>query len=173
MLIDALDALLDALHDGVDIHVQTTRRRTPRIHFTLGPFMESTYVPAPAPAGTGASTPPTEGLFTVQLTTDQQVTISVSGRDRGGNPVTIPGTLVWELSDLTLATLEEGADPNARTIVPVGTVGAVTVTVHNDKDDDGDDDFQGSLAVDIVEGEVREITLDTSEPTPIPDEPTA
>lgn len=100
----------------------------------------------------------------MQLLDSQEVILSVSGKDKAGNPVAIPGQLVWTVSDENIASLTDNGD-GTQTLATTGELGSVVVTVSDDVEGDGTPDFQGSLAVDVVAGPVTEIEVAASEPT--------
>ena len=102
----------------------------------------------------------------MQLTADQQVELSISGEDRYGNPVDISGDLAWSSSDPSIVIVEANEGDNSKAIAKaVGPVGTAAVTVSNDVDQDGTGDFQGSLAIDVVAGDITEIVITPGEPT--------
>ena len=102
----------------------------------------------------------------MQLTADQQVTLAVSGEDAYGNPVDITGSLTWASSDTAIITVTQDlADPTRATASAVGPVGTAAVTVSNDLDDDSTPDFVGSLAIDVMPGDVTEIVITPGTPT--------
>ena len=94
----------------------------------------------------------------MQLTADQQVELSITGQDNYGNPVEITGNTQWLSSDETIVTLTVH-DPSHATAVAVGPVGSAAVKVTNDVNNDGTGDYIGSLAVDVVAGEMTEIAV--------------
>lgn len=100
------------------------------------------------------------------LRDDQQVSLSVSPVDQAGNavPVDSIGRITFEVDDNAVLTLTDNGDGTA-TVVTTGTLGTAVVTAKNDHDDDGTVDFQGSLAFDVVTGEVFSIAVNASEPT--------
>lgn len=100
----------------------------------------------------------------MQLQDDQQVTLSVSATDAAGNPVVDAGTLSFSVDDDSILTLTDNGDGTAL-VVTTGTLGTATVTVSDDEDADGNADFQGSLAIDVVTGTVTEITITPGEPS--------
>jgi len=98
--------------------------------------------------------------FSVQLTADQQVSLSISGEDRYGNPVDITGDTVWTSSDPGIVTVTQAPfNPAAATATAVGPIGTAAITVTNDYDADGTPDFQGSIAIDVVAGTIAEIGI--------------
>jgi hypothetical protein len=111
--------------------------------------------------------PATESEITVQLTADQQVDLSISGQDRYGNLVDISGDVAWLSSDESIIQVTS-TDSEHATAVAVGPVGTASVTVTNDVNQDGSGDFQGSIAIDVVAGDVVEIEISASEPVDKP-----
>lgn len=108
----------------------------------------------------------------MQLTADQQVDLSISGQDKYGNSVPIGGDTVWVSSDESLVQVTtDPGDPTRATAVAVGPAGTAAVTVTNDVDRDGTGDFMGSLAIDVVAGNLAEIDIAAGTPTTKPDVP--
>lgn len=106
-----------------------------------------------------------ESEITVQLTADQQVSLSISGQDRYGNPVDIDGDTVWESSDENIVQVNfDSANPSTATALAVGPTGTASVTCTNDADRDGTGDFMGSLAIDVVAGDIAEIEIAAGTP---------
>jgi hypothetical protein len=103
----------------------------------------------------------------MQLTADQQVDLSITGEDAYGNPVDVSGDTVWTSSDESIVTLTT-IDPTHVTAVAVGPIGTAAVTVSNDVNQDGTGDFQGSLAIDVVAGDIAEIVVQAGTPTDKP-----
>lgn len=102
----------------------------------------------------------------MQLTADQQVALTITGEDAYGNPVDISGDTVWSSSDESIVTVEpDTGDPTRAVAVAVGPAGTAAITVSNDVNADGSGDFQGSLAIDVVAGDIAEIVISTGEPT--------
>lgn len=128
-----------------------------RIHWTIGPVSSKLVVP---PASHEPGQPPQKGSITVQLTADQQVALSISGEDAYGNPVEIDApNALWTSSDEAIITLTS-ATGETTIAVAVGPVGTAAVTVSN-----VDSTVQGSLAIDVVAGEVTEIVVNAGTPT--------
>lgn len=122
-----------------------------------------TVEPTAGPPGTPATG---QEEITMQLTADQQVELSISGQDRYGNPVDISGDVTWESSDSAIVVVESTGDDNTKaTAKAVGPAGTAAVTVTNDADRDGTGDFMGSLAIDVVAGDITEIEITPGEPT--------
>jgi len=134
------------------------------IHWRIGIVSQKTNQPEPGPKGT--SGPGSE--ITVQLTADQQVNLSITGEDKYGNPVDISGDVLWRSSDESIIVVQPqaGAPGSASAVAAaVGPVGTAAVTVTNDVNSDGTGDFIGSLAIDVVAGNIAEITVNEGEIT--------
>jgi len=98
----------------------------------------------------------------VQLTADQQVNLSISGQDKYGNPVDISGNVSWVSSDESVVVVKQGKSTKGSAnavALAVGPTGTAAVTVSNDVDQDGTGDFQGSIAIDVVAGDIAEIVV--------------
>lgn len=102
----------------------------------------------------------------MNLRDDQQVSLSVTFTDQVGNPVSPEqvGTLTFSVDDESILIVTDNGDGTALAVT-TGTLGTATVTVQNDFDDDGTADFQGSLAFDVVAGDVFAINVAAGEPT--------
>lgn len=101
--------------------------------------------------------------LTVQLTADQQVDLSVGAEDAYGNPVDITGANVtWASSDESIVSLNvDRQDETKAVAVAVGPTGTASVTVSGGSDTQ----YQGSLAIDVVAGDVTEIVVTAGTPT--------
>jgi hypothetical protein len=99
------------------------------------------------------------------LQDNQKVALSVVGVDERGNPATITGTLAYATEDPNgVLTLTDNGDGTA-SVAATGTVGSAMVTVANDTDDpDADPNFMGSLAFDVIAGEVTAIQITPGTP---------
>lgn len=147
----------------VDLHVTGTVAPADAghaVHWRLGPV--ATKPPTWLPAPPSPPTPTTESETTMQLTADQQVTLTVSGTDRYGNPTTITGDGVWLSSDESIIQVE--GDDDSAVAVAVGPTGTASVTYTNDVNGDGTGDFIGSLAIDVVGGVMTEIVVEPGTP---------
>jgi hypothetical protein len=144
-------------------HTEVVPKPPPRhLRWTVGPVRPKRSHPSPGPPGS----PPSESEFTVQLTADQQVDLSISGEDAYDNPVDISGDIVWTSSDPSIVTVTaDTADAKRATAVAVGPIGTAAVTVSNDVNQDGTGDFQGSIAIDVVAGDIAEIVVTAGTPT--------
>lgn len=151
---------------GFDVytHTEVVPKRAP-LRWILGPVRPKMFQPIPGLPGN----PVTESELVMQLTADQQCDLSISGEDRYGNPVDISGETVWTSSDESIvAVLVDDADPHHATAVAVGPIGTAAVTVSNDVNADGTGDYQGSIAIDVVAGEIAEIAVTASAATDKP-----
>ena len=127
----------------------------------------TTKMAPPAPAGRTGQ--PGRITVTMQLTADEQVDLSITGEDAYGNSVDITGDIVWLSSDESIITVTaDTADPQKALAAAVGPAGTASVTVTNDADRDGTGDFMGSLAIDVVAGDITEITVVAAEPVDKP-----
>ena len=98
----------------------------------------------------------------MQLTADQQVGLSITGEDAYGNPVDISGAdAQWVSSDESIISVDvDDTDTTKATAVAVGPVGTASVTVSGG----ATQQFQGSLAIDVVAGDVAEIAIAAGTP---------
>lgn len=145
-------------------HTQVIPKPPPiKWRWHLGPVIPKQHQPDPGSPGH----PPTESDITMQLTADQQVDLSISGEDSYGNPVEITGNTTWSSSDESVVSVTM-ADPSHATAVAVGPVGSAAVTVSNDVDQDGTGDYIGSIAIDVVAGQMADIVVTAGEPTDKP-----
>lgn len=144
------------------VHVEVVPKPRPFVlhwHLRVRPKTDE---PTPGPSGTPATG--TEEI-TMQLTADQQVDLSISGEDRYGNEVDISGDVTWESSDPAIVVVEADDNDNTKAYAKaVGPAGTAAVTVTNDVDRDGTGDFMGSLAIDVVAGDIAEIEVAAGEP---------
>ena len=146
-------------------HTEVVPRPPPIVwRWTIGPVTAKTQQPGPSGP---PHLPSYESEFTMQLTADQQVALHISGEDRYGNPVPISGDVVWQSSDETIVQVTSSS-PEQAVAVAVGPVGTAAVTCTNDANRDGTGDFMGSLAIDVVAGQIAEIAIQADEPTAKP-----
>lgn len=136
-----------------EIHTVSITETIPPVRWRIGTIEPKTNQPTPGPPGRPA--PGSE--FTVQLTADQQVALSITGQDRYGNPVDVTGGISWTSSDTSVVSVTP--DGQNALAVAVGPVGTAAVTVSNDHNSDEEIDFQGSIAIDVVAGEIAEIEV--------------
>jgi len=149
-------------------HIEVIPKPAPdtfTILWRVGPVRAKTTQPQSSPRA--AEPLPSERQFTLQLTADQQVDLSISGQDKYGNPVAITGDVVWVSSDESIVSVTSDS-PEAATAVAVGPVGTAAVTVTNDVDRDGTGDFMGSIAIDVVAGDLAEIEVAAGVPVDKP-----
>ena len=151
---------------GYDVwtHTEVVPKPPPIVwRWRIGPISRKQTQPPPGLPGT----PATESEIIVQLTADQQVELTIQGQDRYGNPVDITGDTVWTSSDESIVQVTSD-DPMRATATAVGPIGTAAVTVSNDVNQDGTGDFQGSLAIDVVAGDIAEIEIQAAVPTDKP-----
>lgn len=94
----------------------------------------------------------------MQLTADQQVSLSITGEDAYHNPVPITGNTTWRSSDESIVSVVM-TDSSHAIAAAVGPVGSAAVTVTNDVDNDGTGDYIGSLAFNVVAGVMTDIAI--------------
>lgn len=93
----------------------------------------------------------TGSMADLVLTADQQARLAASGVDADGNPVDLSGSLTYAVDDTTILTLTDNGDGTAL-IVTTGPTGSALVTATGDG-------VIGSLAVDVVAGDVASIQI--------------
>jgi hypothetical protein len=96
------------------------------------------------------------------------VQLSVSGTDKYGNPVDITGNAVWQSSDMSIIEVKQdkSANPTTCYAIAAGPTGTASVTYTNDQNNDGSGDFIGSIAIDVVAGQMAEIVIQEGTPEP-------
>jgi len=125
--------------------------------WTIGPVRVKTTQPTPR---VGPTSTPTESDITVQLTADQQVTLTISGEDAYDNPVEIdPSLAVWTSSDEGIVQVQPQTGTASAIAVAVGPTGAAAVTVSN-----ADQTVSGSIAIEVVAGQVTEVVVTAGTP---------
>jgi hypothetical protein len=154
---------------GYDVHTTTHTEVVPKpppaqprkIRWRIGPVsVKLSAPPILPPSFTSRAVNAAESEITVQLTADQQVALSITGTDKYGNAVDISGDTVWTTTDDTIVTVTpDPEDSSKATAAAVGPVGTAAITVSNDVDQDGTGDYQGSLAIDVVAGQISEIVI--------------
>lgn len=99
------------------------------------------------------------------LKDDQKVALTAVFTSRAGNtvPYADAGTVTWESSDPNVLTVTDNGDGTAEATT-TGVLGTATVTLRNDFNDDGTEDFQGSLAFDVIAGDVGGVTIGAGTP---------
>jgi hypothetical protein len=100
------------------------------------------------------------------LTDSQEVILSVSAEDAANNPATLEGSLSWAVDDPTILNLTINDDGTV-TVASTGKEGSATVTVSDADADSEGDSFTGSLAIDVVGGEVTQVIITPGAPTEI------
>ena len=139
-------------------HTEVVPKKPPiHLRWYVGPFSKKS--PHWHHIRSDTTNPYQESEFIVQLTADQQVTLTVEAQDAYGNPVDISGANPnWTSSDDSIISVT--GDGPSGTAVAVGPVGTASVTVASQ-----DGTLQGSLAIDVVAGDVTEIVITAGEPT--------
>lgn len=100
----------------------------------------------------------------ITITDTQQFTASVSAVDARGNPATLDGPVVWEISDAALLTLNVSEDGVA-TVLAAGPLGSGQLKVTADADlGAGIKTLTGILDVTVVGGEAVSLTVVPSVP---------
>ena len=158
--VDAVTECTNAPH-GYDVYTHTeVVPKAPPYRWVIGVVTSKSESLTPGAPGT-----PATGSETVimQLTADQQVELSISGVDRYGNPVDIEAGTVWRSSDESIVQVFAHDASNA-TAVAVGPIGTAAVTVSADTSGDETPEFVGSLAIDVVAGDVADIEITAGEP---------
>jgi hypothetical protein len=149
---------------GYDVftHTEVVPKPPPTTYtWRIGPVSAKAAQP---PQGIINRRPFVESEVTLQLTADQQVELSIKGEDAHGNAVEITGDTQWTSSDESVVSVVQNG-PEQATAVAVGPAGTASVTVTNDVDQDGTGDYMGSLAIDVVAGDLAEIVIEAGEPT--------
>lgn len=156
--------MTDAYPWGYDVHTEVIPKPPPILWtWRIGPVAAKVAQPPASDVKRFFK----RGEVIVQLTADQQVELSITGEDRYGNPVDISGDVAWLSSDEAIVQVTS-ASPDRATATAVGPAGTASVTVTNDADRDGTGDFMGSLAIDVVAGEISEIAITAGTPTTKP-----
>lgn len=152
---------------GYDVHTTTEVVPKPppeptppsiKLRWTIGPVRAKTQQPEPGSPGTPATG---QEEITVQITADQEVPLNIAGEDAYGNPVEITSdNAVWSSSDESIVTVAklDADDAVARAVGPAGTT-AVSVA-------DTGGTMLGSIAVDVVAGQITEIVIVPGAPRP-------
>lgn len=72
-------------------------------------------------------------MATVSMTVDNKITLTLTAKDRAGNPVafTPASAPTWEVNDATILTVAPAADGISAVVDTVGALGAATVTAHD------------------------------------------
>lgn len=110
---------------------------------------------------------PRKADVSMNLHADKQVPLTVQPTDEMGNPTTFDGTITYSVDDPAVINLTDNGDGTA-TAAAVGGLGVAVVTVDAMRTSDGKT-FQGTLALNVVAGDVEAITVsagDESEVTP-------
>lgn len=137
----------------------------PHWHIITG-LKPASFQPTPPDQRPPSYVPEQESEITLQLTADQMVQLSVTGTDKYGNPVDISGSAVWQSSDASIIEVrqDKSASPTFCQALAVGPTGTASVSYTNDANNDGSGDFIGSIAIDVVAGQMAEIVIQEGTP---------
>jgi hypothetical protein len=139
------------------------------LHWRIVPGLKPADWVAPEPTHP-SYVPEDESEITLQLTADQMVTLTVAPTDKYGNPVDLTGDAVWQSSDESIVSVNVDAGgstaPTSCQAIAVGPTGTASVTFTNDADRNGTGDYIGSIAIDVVAGEMAEIEISAGQPVP-------
>jgi len=105
-----------------------------------------------------------------KLPNDKLINVKVSYVDASGNPATVDGDVVWDVSDENVVSVQvDPVDSTQARIVPSGQVGQVQVTVTADADlGEGTREIITTSDIEIVAGEAVAGTISpVGEPQPI------
>lgn len=156
----------DNAPDGFDVWTHTEvvpKKPKLTLQWRIGPVRNKTFIPVPLLRRGVPRTPATgnEDII-MQLTADQQVALSVGAQDKYGNEVDISGAdVTWRSSDESIVTIEVDADDETKALaVAVGPVGTAAVTVSGG----AQQQYQGSIAIDVTAGDITEIVVEAGEP---------
>jgi hypothetical protein len=129
----------------------------PTLHWRVGPITWQEN----RPRATSAQIGRTDSMADLVLTADQQARLAASGVDSDGNPVDLTGSLTYGVDNTDVLTLTDNGDGTAL-VVTTGPTGSALVTATGDG-------VIGSLAVDVVAGDVSSIAISaTAEPQGTP-----
>jgi hypothetical protein len=133
-----------------------------RLSWQVSPPAEAqhnTHVHVPArPSSAPHSAQPRKADTTMQLQADKQVTLTVTGTDEMGNQVDVTG-ITFEADNADVVTVTDNGDGTA-VVAATGTPGVATVTARSGG-------IQGSLAFDVVPGDLTFVEITASDPTEV------
>jgi len=102
------------------------------------------------------------------LKADQKVSFSITATDEMGNPATFTGTPVFAVDDAAILALTDNGDGTG-SVAANGPLGTSVLSV-TDTETSGEE-FMGSVAVDVVAGDVTAVEIAFGEPEEVtPDE---
>jgi hypothetical protein len=146
--------------------LEATLAPTVTVRWRIGPVTPQQQLPS----GTQTSAQPraegTSPMADLILTADQQARLAATGQDADGNPVDLTGGITYGVSDPAILTLTDNGDGTAL-VVTTGPTGSALVTATGTVAGGGQ--VIGSLAVDVVAGDVASIQISaTAEPQGTP-----
>jgi hypothetical protein len=139
----------------------------PELRWRIGVVTDTTPADrAPRPATQRPMRPSTRKAdLNMLLQADKKVTVSLQAHDEVGNPAEFDGAITFAGSDNTILAVTDHEDGTCE-VAATGLLGTATVTVVATRDSDGKT-FQGSLAFDVVTGDVESIELVASAPSEV------
>lgn len=103
------------------------------------------------------------------MTTTQQVAVSIAPLDKHGAPAVVDGAPVWTTDNSDVLTIEAATDGLSATVKAAGPIGTATVTVTVDADlGAGVRPLIGTLDVEVTAGEATSISITAGQPTEQP-----
>lgn len=119
-----------------------------------------------------------EEVSDMNLKDNNQLPISISPADEFGNPTqsAFDAAPTWSVDDVSIATVSPAADGLSAVVTPTGKLGSCNVQALGLV---GGNQIQGTLELDIIAGDVAEVTLTPGSPvafvpaTPAPTAPPA
>lgn len=124
----------------------------------LGPITEQTGDHV-APAGR-ASKRTGKVLLMFQMSSSQQVTVSVIFKDKKNNPAQIDGTPEWLTDNPDVLALTPGTDGKSCLVAAVGPLGTGKVTLTADADlGAGVEQIIGTFDVEVTAGKAKVVTI--------------
>lgn len=95
-----------------------------------------------------------------QLTSSQEVDLSVRFSDRKGNPAQVQGPPLWQVDNPNVLALTPADDGLACTVSAVGPLGTATVSIQADADlGEGVKNLVGVFAVEVTGGEAQTVEI--------------
>lgn len=104
------------------------------------------------------------------LKDNQKVSFGVSGKDSHGHDAVLTGTPVFAVDDSSILTLVDNGDGSG-SVTAVGAIGSATLSV-TDSETDGQS-FIGSVAIDVIAGDVAAVEIALGTPEDVPAAPSA
>lgn len=152
------------------IHLCDSKRKKHKIRpvFRLGKFIES-HGPV-APSGYSCKRP-TKGtlIMAFEMSSAQQVTVTVEFRDKKGNKAKVDGMPEWATDNSEVLTLTPAADGLSCVVAAAGPLSTANITLTADADlGTGVKPVIGTLEVTITAGEAATVVLTPGTPSDQP-----